>query len=743
MDLPNLFSNSAKSTTEELVLFLLLSDAKLQVSLLELSKSGVHILSKSHVLEYEGLDACVSQTDTALQQLDKRSDKISEIVFAVNTSWVKDGEVIDEKKPFVKKLTEELSLKPLGFIDSNESIAQQKVAENSLFSGIVVFITKIELLFTLIYQGKIKKTEAVGSSGVFKSDFAEGIARVHKLIEKKGNYLPSKLFFTSFEFSDQELHDFQQEIYGQDWEENKFFLQAPTIEVLTHDQFLTDISKEAGKNAAMQKGLTDFALAASMTPAREHAVETLNSSEFGFSDPLHADSDVSDSEMTEAPTSFGIPIKTAQPELAIELDEQVDTVGNVLQVDDTFLENAPETIVLDKKKSKKDWGHKKNIKWFAILGVFLGLLCLFGVVAFGAPFFSSTEVTVVLNKKLVSKDIELTLDTKAKETDVEKLIIAANTITKKATDTNTVATTGIKIVGENAKGKVKINNKTPVAKNFSKGTQLKYGELLFELNDEIAVPPSSTTSGTWGNADVAVTALQIGAESNTAKDSELTIESYDTSSYNAIVIDEGLTGGSSREVRIVAQKDMDDLLKDLREELVERINEEFSAESGNGTYILPSKSIVDEVATYDNKIETEAESLTLELEIEVEAVTYSGGDLKPVAQEILSQDLPENYELEDSDPQILSSPSQTDLDKLESEAVVSIDANISAYAIPQLTEDSIRSEIAGKSFTDATQQLVAKTEISSVTFHSIPKVLSGFVKRVSSSTNKIVVLFTK
>lgn len=747
MDLPNLFSNSAKATTEELVLFLLLSDAKLQVSLLELSKSGVHILSKSHVLEYEGLDACVAQTDIALQQLDKRSDKISEIVFAVNTSWVKDGEVIDEKKPFVKKLTEELSLKPLGFIDSNESIAQQKVAENSLFSGIVVFITKTELLFTLIYQGKIKKTEAVGSSGVFKSDFAEGIARVHKLIEKKGNYLPSKLFFTSFEFSDKELHDFQQEMYGQDWEENKFFLQAPTIEVFSHDQFLTTISKEAGKNAAMQKGLTDFALAASMTPTVEHAVETLDSAEFGFSDPLHDTSKEfeSDNSDTAAPTSFGIPIKTAQPELAIELDEQADAVENVKQVENNFLENTPETIVLDKKKSKKDWGHKKNIKWFAILGVFLGLLSLFGVVAFGAPFFSRTEVTVVLNKKLVSKDIELTLDTKAKETDVEKLIIAANTITKKATDTNTVATTGIKIVGEHAKGKVAVYNKTDGVKVFEQGTQLKSGNLVFTLDEQITVASASAkqSGAEYGKTEVTVTALDIGAESNLPKDTELSIASYDTGTYNAYVISEGLAGGSSREVRIVAQKDMDELLKDLREELVERINEEFSAESGNGTYILPSKSIVNEVATYDNKIETEAEDLTLELEIEVEAVTYSGGDLKPVAQEILSKELPENYELEDADPQILSSPSQTDLDKLESEAVVSIDANISAYAIPQLTEDSIRSEIAGKSFADATQQLVAKTEISSVTFRSIPKVLSGFVKRVSSSTNKIVVLFTK
>lgn len=739
MDLPNLFSNNTKVKTEELILFVILSESKLRVALLELSKNGVEILDTSKEFEYESLDKCVEQTDLALQQLNKQSENVSETIFAVNTSWVKHGEVIDEKKPFVKKLSEDLSLKPLGFIDINESMAQQKLDENALFSGIIVVLTRTELLFTLIYQGKIKNTEVVGSSIEFKSDFTEGIARIQKTIEKQGNYLPPKLLLVSLELSADELHDYQQKIYDQNWEENTVFLQTPTIEILPPEKVLLGLSREAGKNAAVHKGLTDFALAASIIGTKaekqektqqEHAVDNLDSAEFGFKDPLE-----------DAPTSFGIPIK-------IHDFSKVDSKESETQkaVFEDSLGDSTQEIVLDKpKKQGRDWGHKKNMKWFIGLGFGLGLLVLIAGLAFGSSFIAKTEVEVVLNKKLVSKDIKLTLDTKAQETDIEKLLIAADTVTKKAAAKNTMQTTGIKIVGESATGKVSIYNKTDAVKVFDKGTQLKYGNLVFVTDEEITVASASAKQGgqDYGRADVTVTAAAIGAESNLEKGVELTVASYDTNTYNAYSIDNNFTGGSSREVRIVAQKDLDELTTDLREELLKKINAEFADESGNGTYILPSKAIINETARYSARVDTEAESVSLDLEIEVEAVTYSGSDLKPVAQEILSQDLPENYELEDSAPQILSSPSQTDLNKLETEAVVSIDANISSYAIPILSQDKVKEIIAGKPFSQAEQELIAQAEVDRVTFSVIPSFLSSFVTSVARSASNIVVTFAK
>jgi hypothetical protein len=745
MDLPNLFSSGTKAKTEQYVLFVLLSDEKLQVSLLELSRGGVEILDKSKEFEYQGLDKCVENTDLALQQLDNRSENVTETIFAVNNSWVKNGEVIDDKKPFVKKLSDDLNLKPLGFIDINESLAQQKLDENALFSGIILVFTQLEMLFTLVYQGKIVQTESVGKSADFKSDFDEGIARLQTSVEKKGNYLPPKIILSSFELTKNDLSEFQQKIYDQDWKKNSTFLQTPTVEVLSSINMLEGLSKEAGKNAALHKGLTDFALAASISSSsynepkvnEKNSVNNLDSSEFGFENPIKED------PLKDVATSFGIPIKVN--DYKAEINGEND---NLTAVDDDFMNinvNKDE-IVLDKSDKKKtDWGHKKHIKWFVIIGIILGLLGLGLGLVFGSSFFAQTQVEITLNKKLVSQDIELTLDTNVKKTDVEKLLIAANTITKQLTDTNVIQTTGIKIIGENAKGKVSIYNKTSAVKVFDKGTQLKFGDLIFTLDDEVTIASaSSDKSGEeYGSSEVNVTAAQIGAKSNLEEDAELTVASYDLDTYNSYIIDDNFVGGSSREVRIVAQKDMDELITDLRNELLEKINEEFSEESGNGTYILPSKSIIDETAKFDAEIESEAESVSLELTIEVEAVTYSGGDLKPVAQELLSQDLPTNYVLEDKEPEILSSPSKTDLDELESEAVVSIQANISSYAVPTLSEDEIKQMIIGKTFEQAESELTSKEEITKVSFMVIPEFLQSFVKKVSTKSDNIIIKLVK
>ena len=194
---------------------------------------------------------------------------------------------------------------------------------------------------------------------------------------------------------------------------------------------------------------------------------------------------------------------------------------------------------------------------------------------------------------------------------------------------------------------------------------------------------------------------------------------------------------------MVSADDKAELLSDLREEIVEEINKEFAEESGHGTYILPSKAVVDETAKFDAEVETEAEDLTLNLEVTVEAVTYSGEDLKPVAEEILSKEVPDNYQLIDAEPQILSSPSETDLDKLESGAVVSIEANISSYALPELTQLEVKEAIKGKNFNDAEQILTSKEEISKVQFSVMPSIFSSFVHKVASSIDKIIVTFAK
>lgn len=758
MDLPNLFSNSTKVTADSRVLFILISEIKIKTVLLELSIDGIEVLSQSLVTQYDSIDTCVTQVDSCLQQLGKESESINEVIFGVPASFVKDKEVVDEKKPLLKKITDDLTLQPLGFIDISEAINDQQIGKNSLFSGLVVIPTKSDLAVSLIHQGKIKAVELVGRSRDLSLDFIESVARLGQIAAKGNYYLPSKIVLTSFDLDEDELRVLQQKIYDTDWNEHKQFIQPATVEILPTDQFIQNVSQEAGRAAALQKNMPQVAFAASTGAP----ITQLDSAEMGFSDALKT--------QKELPTSFGIPISESkvidelediapQQEKAVEFDldsEFAVDLSDKSQKNDGVVphkkgffagllssSSKKKTAVADTKHAVSTGENSlhKHTKKFVLLGFFLGILGLVAVTLIGARVLGSTTVTITPKSMMVSKDIEITLDTKASETDVEKLIIKAGTITKTGSTENTIQTTGIKIIGEKAKGKVAVYNKTDAVKTLSKGTVLKKGTLEFELDQDISIASASSSQGTTvhGKTETTVTSKAIGAEANLTDETELTIVPFDTSTYNAFVLDDGLTGGSSREVRVVSQKDLDELLADSKEELIKTLNEELQAESGSGTYVLPTKSVVSQKATYDAKVEGEAEKVTLKLDMTVEALTYTGSELKPLAQKILESELPENYRLVDEDPQILSSPSQSDLDSLEAGEVIKVAANISSQAVAQLSTDALKEEIKGKSLVEAQELLTSKPEVAQAELTASPSFLRAFIKSVARSLDKITI----
>jgi hypothetical protein len=774
MDLPNLFSSRSKSQEDVMILFILLSETKVQALLLGLSSDGIEIRDKSTVAEYESLEDCLIKTDSSLSQLSKESENVDEVIFGLNTSWIKSGEINDDKKPILKKLTDELALKPLGFIDLSEAISSQELANNSLFSGIIALVSSTDLVLTLIHQGKVKSTQTVGKSDNFKGDFIEGLARFQEISVSENFYLPSRVILASFELLESDLRQYQQIIYDAEWKDQKQFLQPPTVEVLLEKQFIKIVATEAGKAVAMQKDLKAVVFAS--TPAlkskddresnnddsdssdqnidndqetENEDYEVDNTEEFGFEDALdkkenqNADeidsqggvvmdgqSDV-DSFDEDLPKSFGVPIKTSFP-LSTSLDSSLavvdDDLSNELTTDKTN----------NKSLSRKISKLQKNPKLFIILGFILGLTVLALIGFFGARSLANTQLIITPEAISVAKDTVITLTPNQNQVTDDGAAILATTITRTVTGKSTLQTTGVTVVGERAKGKVIIYNLTEAEKTFEAGTVLRTGNLEFELNDEVKVASASTSRGSTvhGEKEVNVTARQIGAESNLEKDTSLFVVPYDSNTYNAFVHKDGLSGGTSREVRVVAQSDMDSLLSDLREELLKEVNKELESEFGEGVYALPSKKIIDSNANFSAKVGDEADNLTLDLTIELETLTYSGSDLRPLAERLLSGDIPDGYVLTQDDPQVLHSPT-TSLYGATNEDTATIEVSISSFAIYDFNEDEIKQEVLGQSFEKARNNLIQREEINEVEFVVAPAILRSLVRSVPRSVERL------
>ncbi|MDQ5951057.1 MAG: hypothetical protein QG639_334, partial [Patescibacteria group bacterium] len=300
--------------------------------------------------------------------------------------------------------------------------------------------------------------------------------------------------------------------------------------------------------------------------------------------------------------------------------------------------------------------------------------------------------------------------------------------------------TGVKIVGDKAKGEVLLYNKTTSDKVFPAGTVVELDSTQFVTDEEVTVPAAEVeekqggSQTDYGEEKAAVTAYLIGVEGNIGKDKELTVGDFDKSTYSALsTVD--FSGGSSREVRVVAQADLDKALAEAKKALLDQANDEFTQESKDGTYILPTGTVNITSSQYSAELEKEAEDVTASVTGEVLALSYQGSDLKPLASELLKSELPAGYEMTTEDPQILSAPAEN----IDNKDQVALSANISSTALPKLDENALKQDIAGKPVEEALSSLRSKPGVKSVSFVFYPSWAAGFIKNVPEKLERITI----
>ena len=282
------------------------------------------------------------------------------------------------------------------------------------------------------------------------------------------------------------------------------------------------------------------------------------------------------------------------------------------------------------------------------------------------------------------------------------------------------------MIGDKAQGKVQLLNKTTAEKTFAAGTVLTTGELTFTLDSDVTVASASVSESsdaqtkTFGKVESAVTASEIGADSNIAKDTKLTVATFDTSSYEATVVDT-FTGGSSREVRVVSQKDQTDLQTELLKELAAQAEQSFAQDAPAGSYTVGTGESTTLDENYDAKVGDEANNMTLALTASFAGIQYAAADLKPLAAAVLADQIPAGYQLAEQDPDILSTPTS----EASTSSQVKLDAEVTAKAVPQISAEQLAAQISGQQASEAIKQLEDRPEIVSAAISFQPSWLGA------------------
>ncbi len=721
MALPSLFGGSKPQDSYFLSLYI--GDSFVQAALWGIKHSQVEIISQSESHAYTSQKEVTAKTDAALQELSEESEKTNKVVFGFDPSWIKQNTVVEARKGLVKAITTDLGLEPLGFVSTSESLIQQLMSTEILLSAVVLFFHQDLVSLFLIRKSKlIAYVDSPRGEDVI-ADVKEGLTR---LVKQAGGdeYLPSRVLLVKASIYDTQLTEQQPQLVAYDFSNDQRFIEKPVCEVLPIDTVLEAVTKQGGLAVAKLNGLV---VTTAPTQSFQLDGRAINNG-IGQSSQVGDSADFSDAQIEPSPTnqtfasSFGIPIAS---KAVLGVDDEADEVFAEKRED----EFVP--IVVKKHPSKKG---------VVIAGIIVGLITVVGGGIAALWYLYQIQVSLVLASLPISDEVKITLDPSASASDPERLLLKAQLVNKELSDTLTQETTGVKLVGDKAKGTVVLYNKTSSAKTFAKDTILHVDALKFALAEEVQVASASVSENSggdgekreYGKKEVNVVAVDIGAQSNIAKDAQMKVANFDTNTYAALAKDV-FSGGSSREVRVVSADDHLKLQKELSESLAKKAAAAFKAESVDGKYILPSGKFEKKAAAFDVAVGKEADNISLELTMQFEGVVYAKDDVKPLALAVLGSQVKEGYVLVDEDPEILSSPSLI----ASTSSKIVLDANISSKIKPVVDAQVIRDELRGVTSARAIEYLKQHGEFKSVTITYQPVIAREIFGLLPSDSSRI------
>jgi len=193
------------------------------------------------------------------------------------------------------------------------------------------------------------------------------------------------------------------------------------------------------------------------------------------------------------------------------------------------------------------------------------------------------------------------------------------------------------------------------------------------------------------------------------------------------------TGGTSEEVTIATAADQSKLLTDLQKELVANAKETIQGQSGVDEVVV-DKAIKIEVVekTYSHTVGEQAENISLTLKIKLTTVTYKGADIQELISQTLSSLVPAGFTLFPGETEIVP------LNPVLKGGKLTFKAKVSAKVIPEIDEEKIKNDLAGRNGRSAQEYLNSLSDVNAYELVLWPN-LPESLQRVPKTTNRITI----
>ena len=750
MNVPNLPFLEKKNKSEYFLSLVLRSEKASAVVFEELGGKinvvGEHVASFKTSIEeaeevelLEVVDQAVSTAERSLPE----GVESQKTIFGVKQEWTEDGKIKKEYLVRLKKISDELDFKPIGFLVIPEAIAHllQK-EEGAPLSGILVEIGNDTITLSLFKAGRLLEARS--------AEIGESIPETADTLLKQfttAEILPSRIIL--FDSGNEKL---TQEFISHKWSKELGFLHLPQVTNLPSNYdaraVLNGAANQMGFDvltASLEKEAD--ALSKAIEPNGEEKTtkivandnedktlgEIVEAQEFGFSETDVKTKDKPKTAVAEELQSDNINVAKKISEIPEEV--KIDSAERKsLPINAAMLTNSMRSILgkihlgaLIRNAS----GSRKRL----LIGIVPILLALFVIVFY--VFMRSAVVTLDINTKETEKTENVTFS-EVDATDASKNVISVKILTVRQDGKQSIPTTGKKETGDKAKGTVTIFNNNDSAKTIPVGTTITSSNDLKFLTDKAVTVASASGdifSGTEpGKANVSVTAEKFGTNYNLPSNAKFSLEG--TSSI-AAKNDEAFSGGTKKDVKVVAKEDADKLTKELQKRLEADAKEDIKKKASGDSVVLPNFiSVTFDRKTFSKKVNEEADEVNLTAAISFQGILYKKSELVAYAKDKLEENIDPDMKIDEDKVEAEATGIKKDGDKTTAKV------KIKAGLIPKVDEEELAKKIAGKSIEDATSELNQIPEVKNVNINVFLN-LPFLPKNLPFSSGKIKIVVNK
>lgn len=417
-------------------------------------------------------------------------------------------------------------------------------------------------------------------------------------------------------------------------------------------------------------------------------------------------------------------------------------------------EEAPEPVVTDKpnKKAKASNAKKGKSKGKApkvpdinsfkkkLLiggGVLTALVVLW---VFGFMVLPKATVTIKTDSEDVTKRLDVTFDTNAKEVDDEDDVVPSVIEQMDKTITESVAASGQRNDGQSATGSVRFSASVcspPLSapKDIPAGSGVSTGGKTYITQDRASFDYSGNSNGcfNFSTNKVDITAQAQGASYNTSGNSDFTV------SGSSVKATGSANGGSDNIIKIVTQADIDSLNQKLEGKTDNSVQDQLASKLEDRNLFVIKDTF--NTGNPDTKISAKAgdqvDSVNATQKVTYSMVGVKKSDLEKYIEKKVAGDIDTNKQ------RVLNSGLDEATFKLQNQQnnsqQVQVSMNVTAVAGPKLDDAKIYEQISGKKSGDVKKILQQYPGVTDVEVKFSP----FWVSTIPKSSSKVTITYEK